>query len=53
MYKSYFGANIEKHLSERWKVGVTIVHMYMETYLCIDLVKRQLRIGKLCRWEND
>lgn len=52
MFKSYFGVSIEKHLSERWKVGVAIVHMYMETYLCIDLVKRQLRIGKLCRWEN-
>lgn len=37
MFKSYFGASIEKHLSERWKVGVTIVHRYMETYLCIDL----------------
>lgn len=53
MYKSYIGVDFSKHLSERWKIGVTISHKYMETYLCIDLIKCRLKIGRLCRWEDD
>lgn len=53
MYKAYFGARIEKHPSGCWDVSVTLAHEWAVTYLCISLVKYQLLIGRLIRWEND
>lgn len=53
MYKPYFGAKIEKLPIGCWDMSVSLVHEWAVTYLCISLVKYQLLIGRLIRWEDD
>lgn len=53
MYKVGYGVNLVKYPIGCWDIGVTIIHEWQETYLCIGLIKWQLQIGRVTRWEDD
>lgn len=53
MYKPYFGARIDRIPDSCWDISISLIHEWATTYLCVGLIKYQLLIGRLCRWEDD